>query len=71
MDRNHPYPNIGNVAQGKSTVFMKPENETIFYFIKRLGAGEACSAHNRKDLGSKPRAAIIGCANSKTHNYLI
>ena len=66
MDRNHPRPNIGTVAQRKSTVFMKPENETIFYFIKRLGAVEAYSAHNRKDLGSKPRAAIIGCKQQNT-----
>lgn len=28
--------------------------------VKRRGAEEACSAHNRKDIGSKPIAAITG-----------
>ena len=36
------------------------ENLCNFFRGKQRGAVEACSAHNRKDVGSKPTAAICG-----------
>ena len=42
---------------------------TKYFLGKQRGAVEACSAHNRKDVGSKPTAAIFKGKPLTTHPH--